>query len=879
MLRSSRTGLVRRSAAVFVTLLSLAALACGGGGGSGDGGGGGTGSTSVFLTDAASDRFDEILVTITCLELLGNGAPVEIYSGRETIDLKDLEDFSDLFAYAEEVPVGTYNKIRMCVDQIELVEDGYVTDVKPPAHGKIDLLPKSSFAIREGIHLVIEIDMDAKKSIHYVKTGRGEYRFRPVVFVKIRESLSPSKLARIHGEVTEIFDDGSFELCTTVFLASRTNSSEEGYEEGGIGDRHRCMTVETDGDTGVFDPNGDPVDINDLMVGDDATVVGRFHMIDGNHDDMIDEERASGIATTASFDSHGAHHQSLRDFLASKNSDKHSDRDSDKDSDTDSDSDSDSDTDTDGGGGPVPPEPDFVFLAYVIEIGPPGAFLSLKGLIETEVDAMDEFEFALDSGQGFGDSSVLPSLLQDGTRIFSRQGIEVDDDEIQPDTRAEIDGVLDIDMAGTTFYKTALLVLQLELDDASVLRGEVLHANAVTRRLLFEVEEVDDESSTFEECIDVPEDTEIWLVSDDRSEEGDFDDLTPGLRADVWGAFREIGGCFVASTIISFPVYCDGSVECELDQFCGKEAGACDETGVCQTAPEVCPEIFAPVCGCDGVTYGNACEASVGGTSVASAGECEDEAIACVAGGDSCPAGTLCRIDDRTCDPLAEGHCVKEPAECPDTDKPVCGCDGQTYRNTCEATKAGAAIASDGVCDPGAMCGGTEVVECVKGEVCKRGVGSCEATDPGLCQPIPESCPGVSDPVCGCDGKTYDNSCLALQSGIGVESVGVCDDTGNICDIGLCAADDELAEKCRSFVDFCLEVEDEDECAGGALLICEGGPPDDVNPGNVCDRDLCADNTELADKCMNFFAACLANSIGERECLGGAFLICGELGI
>ena len=59
------------------------------------------------------------------------------------------------------------------------------------------------------------------------------------------------------------------------------------HEDGGLGDRHRCMTVELDADTGIFDPNGDPTDVGDLMVGDEVTVVGRFHLVDANHDDPV----------------------------------------------------------------------------------------------------------------------------------------------------------------------------------------------------------------------------------------------------------------------------------------------------------------------------------------------------------------------------------------------------------------------------------------------------------------------------------------------------------------------------------------------------------------------------------------------------------------
>ena len=63
---------------------------------------------------------------------------------------------------------------------------------------------------------------------------------------------------------------------------------------------------------------------------------------------------------------------------------------------------------------------------------------------------------------------------------------------------------------------------------------------------------------------------------------------------------------------------------CFQGHFCKFPDGECRSSGfgVCVVLPEVCPEIFAPVCGCDDQTYGNECEANAAGVSVASEGEC-----------------------------------------------------------------------------------------------------------------------------------------------------------------------------------------------------------------------------------------------------------------
>jgi hypothetical protein len=69
-----------------------------------------------------------------------------------------------------------------------------------------------------------------------------------------------------------------------------------------------------------------------------------------------------------------------------------------------------------------------------------------------------------------------------------------------------------------------------------------------------------------------------------------------------------------------------GLPPCPSDAYCDfpPEAmcGAADQPGVCLPRPEACILIYDPVCGCDGLTHGSACQAASNGTDVAYEGEC-----------------------------------------------------------------------------------------------------------------------------------------------------------------------------------------------------------------------------------------------------------------
>jgi hypothetical protein len=80
------------------------------------------------------------------------------------------------------------------------------------------------------------------------------------------------------------------------------------------------------------------------------------------------------------------------------------------------------------------------------------------------------------------------------------------------------------------------------------------------------------------------------------------------------GAGGSGGPCGGFAGLVCEPgFYCDYA-----DETCG----AGDMQGDCKPSPGACPDVYAPVCGCDQMVYGNDCDAAAAGVDVAPADWC-----------------------------------------------------------------------------------------------------------------------------------------------------------------------------------------------------------------------------------------------------------------
>jgi hypothetical protein len=183
-----------------------------------------------------------------------------------------------------------------------------------------------------------------------------------------------------------------------------------------------------------------------------------------------------------------------------------------------------------------------------------------------------------------------------------------------------------------------------------------------------------------------------------------------------------------------------------------------------------------PVCGCDGVTYPNACAAALFDMLIDHEGGCDAIKRCDGPDGSGCDADELC---DRAGNCGGEGVCRPRPSSCRRDSRSVCGCDSATYESLCHAAALGVSAAYPGGCidgpPPSQPCGGPEATTCPPGQFCDVTQAGCDVPDaPGRCLFIPSFCYVFHSPVCSCDGITYENVCFAATAAASLRNPGPC---------------------------------------------------------------------------------------------------------
>ncbi len=100
----------------------------------------------------------------------------------------------------------------------------------------------------------------------------------------------------------------------------------------------------------------------------------------------------------------------------------------------------------------------------------------------------------------------------------------------------------------------------------------------------------------------------------------DLEECTLDLCIDGQCKYEELPDCIGD--------YCWDDGMCPDGYYCQYPDGGCwAETGACSMIPEACIQLYDPVCGCDGVTYGNYCDMQAESQSMAHEGECQTECV------------------------------------------------------------------------------------------------------------------------------------------------------------------------------------------------------------------------------------------------------------
>jgi hypothetical protein len=194
-----KMGILKKLNTLLLCLLFAFSLAACGGGGSSDGGG--TGTLSTSLTDASTDQYKAVYVTIARVEVHhdGDGSWETVAEPNKTYNLLDLVNGVRADLGIATLPSGHYTQMRLIIG--ETAETGVVNmhsmthpsanyiinmddevhEMKVPSGTNTGLKIVNGFDINENETTELILDFDAMRSV--VMTGSGKYLLKPTVKV------------------------------------------------------------------------------------------------------------------------------------------------------------------------------------------------------------------------------------------------------------------------------------------------------------------------------------------------------------------------------------------------------------------------------------------------------------------------------------------------------------------------------------------------------------------------------------------------------------------------------------------------------------------------------------------------------------------------
>lgn len=162
-----------------------------------------------------------------------------------------------------------------------------------------------------------------------------------------------------------------------------------------------------------------------------------------------------------------------------------------------------------------------------------GNFETLEGTVATApADALSSFDLTLN------DSATIASLLQEGTKVFSRDGTRLDYSDIQPDILASVDGVRSLVDTSEVLRSSLVILNTAAATSLEKLTGSV---NSVDTDL----HTVNVATSEGDQLLQLTADTIILVVDDAAtglaSSAADIDALVTGATLDIYGQTNDFG--------------------------------------------------------------------------------------------------------------------------------------------------------------------------------------------------------------------------------------------------------------------------------------------------------------------------------------------------